>query len=81
MKDHFEAIERELACCMPNKHTKKALCIALGAFGAVALLGITAAMVYNSKQMKAARALKRTGRVLYMLGTAMRSISGIEGLN
>lgn len=81
MKQDFEALERELACCMPDKRTKKALCISLGAFGAVALFGIVAATVYNSKQMKAARALKRTGKVLYMLGTAMRNVSGIEGLN
>ena len=81
MKQDFEALERELACCMPDKRTKKALCISLGTFGAVALLGIVAATVYNSKQMKAARALKRTGKALYMLGTAMRNVSGIEGLN
>ena len=81
MKQDFEAIERELACCLPDKSTKKALCLTLGPVGAVALLGIAAATVYNSKQMKAARALKRTGKVLYMLGTAMRSVSGIEGLD
>lgn len=77
MKQDLEAMQRELSCCMSST-TKRTVLFAMGAVGAVTLLGVGAAMVYNSKQMKAARALKRTGRILYMLGTAMRSISGIE---
>lgn len=81
MKCEFDAQESLLSCCDKiDTATKKTLLCSIGALGAVALLGVTAAVIYNSKQMKAARALKRTGRVLYLLGTAMRSVSGLEQL-
>ena len=55
----------------------KLILIALGAVGGITALGATAAAIYNSRQMRTARALKRTGRVLYQVGTAMRNVSGI----
>ncbi len=67
----------ELSGKMPSK---TAMLITLGSVGAVTALGVGAAAVYNSRQMKTARALKRTGRVLYTVGTTMRDISGaIDG--
>lgn len=60
-----------------SDETKKTMMIALGATLGVTALGVTAAAVWNSKQMKTARAVKRTGRVLYQVGTAMRNVSGM----
>ena len=54
----------------------KAVLITLGAVGSVTALGVAAA-VWNSKQMRTARAVKRTGKILYQVGTAMRNVSGI----
>ena len=73
-------IQKDLSCCIPSQSTKKNILVAFGVVGAVAAIGITAAAVYNCKQMRAARALKRTGKLLYMLGTTMRNISGMEPL-
>ena len=57
----------------------KAVLITLGAVGGVTALGITAATVWNSRQMRTARAVKRTGKILYQVGTAMRNVSGMNG--
>lgn len=57
-----------------NRKTKWTV---LGTVGGVALLGVGAAMLWNSKQFRAARACKRAGRILYSVGTALRSISGV----
>ena len=78
MKKDLDTLQRELSCCMTDKSTKTTIFVTLGAVGAVTLIGVAAAMVYNCKQMRAARTLKRTGKVLYMLGTAMRNVSGME---
>ena len=55
---------------------KKAIVIAAGTIGGITLLGIVAAMIYNSKQMKAMRVAKRASHVMYHVGTAMRNLSG-----
>lgn len=55
----------------------KAILIALGAVGSVTALGVAAAAVWNSKRMRTARTVKRTGKILYQVGTAMRNVSGI----
>ncbi len=47
--------------------------IALG----LAAIGAAGYAVWNSKQLRAARTLKRTGKVLYQVGTALRSVSGV----
>ncbi len=57
---------------------KKTVMIALGTLGGMTALGVTAAAVYNSKQMRTARAVKRTGKIMYQVGTAMRNISGVQ---
>lgn len=67
-------------CCMIDSSTKKAIAWTVGMVAGITLLGVAAATVYNCKQMRAARALKRTGKILYMLGTTMRSVSGMEPL-
>ena len=56
---------------------KKAVLITLGAVAGVTAFGVAAAAVWNSKQMRAARAVKRTGKILYQVGTAMRNVSGV----
>ena len=58
---------------------KKTVMIALGTLGGMTALGVTAAAVYNSKQMRTARVMKRTGKIMYQVGTAMRNISGVQG--
>ena len=55
---------------------KKTVAITAGAIGAVMILWGCVALVYNSKKMKAMRAVKRASRVMYHVGTAMRNISG-----
>ncbi len=57
--------------------TKKTMLITLGAVGGAAAIGVTAAALWNSKEMRTARAVKRTGKVLYQVGTAMRNVSGM----
>lgn len=61
-----------------SSRTKKTALITLAAIGGVAAVGVTAAAVWNSKQMRASRAIKRTGKVLYQVGTAMRNVSGVS---
>ena len=58
--------------------TKKTMLITLGAVGGVTALGVAAAAVWNSRQLRMSRAVKRTGKVLYQVGTAMRNVSGVE---
>ncbi|MBO5295853.1 MAG: hypothetical protein J6B71_11525 [Clostridia bacterium] len=57
---------------------KKMICITAGVVGGVALLGVAAAMVWNCKQLRTARMFKRTGKVLYAVGTAMRNVSCMD---
>lgn len=62
---------------MMSDKTKKNVMIALGTVGGIAAIGVTAAAVWNSREMRTARAVKRTGKVLYQVGTAMRNVSGV----
>lgn len=55
---------------------QRAIMIALGGIGGVALLGALAAGVWNSRQMRFARAMKRVDCVLYKLGGVLQSASG-----
>ncbi len=65
--------------CKPlSKMNAKTVLITLGITGMVIAAGVGAACVYNTKQMRTARALKRTGKILFVLGTAMRNLSGLE---
>ena len=56
----------------------KTVLITLGAVGGVTALGVTAAAIWNSKQMRMARTVKKTGKILYQVGTAMRNVSGVS---
>lgn len=47
--------------------------IALG----LAAIGAAGYAVWNSKQLRAARAVKRTGKIMYQVGTALRSVAGV----
>ena len=80
MKNDLFSQSSKNICCAIDNNTKKAICLTAGILAGVTLLGVAAATVYNCKQMRAARALKRTGKILYMLGTTMRSVSGMEPL-
>ena len=61
-----------------NLMHRKATWITLGAVGGAAALMLGAISVWNSKQMRTARVIKRTERILYQLGTAMRNLSGLD---
>ena len=63
-----------------HKHVK-IIAITAGAIGGVALIGTVAAMIWNSKQMKTVRTIKRASKIMYHVGTAMRNLSGeVEGI-
>ncbi len=62
---------------MKSDKAKKTAMITLGAVGGMAAVGAVTAAVWNSKQMRTSRAIKRTGTMLYHVGTAMRNVSGI----
>ena len=49
--------------------------VALG----LATLGAAGYAVWNSKQLRAARAVKRTGKIMHQVGTALCSVSGVMG--
>jgi hypothetical protein len=55
----------------------RAWMIVAGAVGGAALLGAGAFAVWNSKQMRMMPTAKRTGKLLYKLGSAMQAVSGI----
>lgn len=57
--------------------TKKTMLITLGAVGSAVAIGVTATALWNSREMRTARAVRRTGKVLYQVGTAMRNVSGM----
>lgn len=49
--------------------------IAMGVVGGLAALGAVAGAVWNSREMRMARAVKRTGKVLYQVGSVLQSAS------
>ena len=49
----------------------------LGSLGGAVLLIVSAVLLWNSKQLRLARAYKRAGRILYSVGTALRNVSGV----
>ena len=56
---------------------KKVMITLVGIASGMAAIGTAGVMVWNSKQLRTMRAVKRTGRILYQVGTALRSISGV----
>ena len=65
---------------MNMKVNQKALWITLGTVGGFTALGFAAAAIWNCKQLRAARAIKRTSKILYQVGTAMRNVACVEDL-
>ena len=61
---------------MNCKMNMKTALVAASAVCSVTLLGIVAALVCNNKKLKALRAMNRTTRMMYRVGTAMRDLSG-----
>ena len=61
-----------------NKTVKKML-IAAGVAGGCAVTVAAAAAVWNSRRMKMLRAYRRTGKILYRVGSAMQTISTMLG--
>lgn len=55
----------------------KALWITTGAVLGLTAIGVGAALVWNSRQVRTARTVKRAEKILYQVGTAMRNVSGI----
>ena len=56
---------------------KKSILILTGVVGGVAALGGIVAAVLNSKQMRMVRAARRTGKILYKVGTVLQNLSGM----
>ena len=61
---------------MDQKTMQTALIVGgvLAGIGAMAGLG---ALVWNSKQLRTVRRVKQTGKILYGVGTALRTVSGV----
>ncbi len=57
-----------------NKKTMITLISVGGGMAAVVLSGL---LIWNSRQCKTARAVKRASTVLYRVGTAMQDLSGM----
>ena len=58
--------------------SKSKIWIVAGTLGGVTLMGAAAIMVWNSKQMRTARIMRRAGRILYKTGSVLQSVSGIS---
>ena len=58
-------------------HNKKAILITVGSALGVTALGLGAVAIWNSRQLRMARAAKRTGKLLYKMGTVLQSVSGV----
>lgn len=60
--------------CMDHKKTWM---ISLGSVVGVAAVGLGAAAIWNSRQMRLMRTAKRTGKLLYKMGTVLQTLSGV----
>ena len=56
---------------------KKAWMIALGTVSGATALAVGAVAVWNSRQMRLMRAAKRTGKLLFRVGSAIQAVSGM----
>ncbi len=65
-----------MKCMSSMMPSKKACLITLGAVGAAVAVGVGSLAVYNSRQMKMMRAAKRTGKILYKMGSVLQAASG-----
>ncbi len=48
--------------------------IALGIFGGMTALGAAAVTIWNSKQLRTARTMKRTGKMLHRVGAVLAGV-------
>lgn len=69
----FEDREMPAMSCQARRMILISACV-LGGVAAASGAGIA---LWNSKAMKRARCVKRTGQILYRVGTAMRNVSCI----
>jgi cytochrome bd-type quinol oxidase subunit 1 len=56
---------------------KKTVMITAGAIGGAIALGAGAWAIWNSRQLRMARAARRIGQILYKAGTVLQSVSEI----
>jgi cytochrome bd-type quinol oxidase subunit 1 len=56
---------------------KKTVMITAGAIGGAIALGAGAWAIWNSRQLRMARATRRIGQILYKAGTVLQSVSEI----
>ena len=54
---------------------QKSIWILAGTVGGVAAVGAAAVVIWNSKQMRAARRMKLAGRLLYKMGAALQCVT------
>lgn len=64
---------------MKCQMNRKAAAITLGSLGGAAMIGVGIALIWNCRQMRLMRSFKRAGRILYKVGAAMQSVSGVVG--
>ncbi len=69
----FEGMSMPSLSCRARRTILLSACI----LGGVAAAGGAGVALWNSKPMRRARCVKRTGQILYRVGTAMRNVSCI----
>ncbi|MBQ7335589.1 MAG: hypothetical protein IJW92_03855 [Clostridia bacterium] len=62
-----------------GKGNQKAMIIILGSVGGAAAVGAVALSLWNSKQFRAMRAMRRTNAVLHRVGSMLCKISEATG--
>ena len=60
-----------------NNNIMKKMWIAVGIVGGASAAVVTTAAVLNSRRMKMLRAYKRTGKILYRVGSALQTVSDL----
>lgn len=70
----------QMVCAMKKKMKPctTAITLSLGIALGVTAVSIAAVSIWNSKEMRNARNIKRAETALWRVGTAMRDVSGIE---
>lgn len=64
---------------MKCKCNRKTVMILLGCIGGAAMVGVGAAMIWNSRQLRRMRTFKRAGKIFNKVGAAMQAVSGVVG--
>ncbi|MBQ8310936.1 MAG: hypothetical protein IJX80_07995 [Clostridia bacterium] len=58
-----------------RKNMQKTMMIVLGSVGGAAAIGAAVVSVWNSRQMRAMRAIKRTNAVIHRIGSTLCKLS------